>query len=341
MSEAAASGGDGSQAAPNGQPAQTQQAPTPQGQGGKDRHSNGTFAPKASAPTSTGLKDAAAQVGKPSSEKAAPAPSPTEKAEAAAEKRLKLKLKVNGKDEDWEGTEEDLQRDMQKGRAYELTVKQERQVADKARRLLQLAKDNPEAMLAELGHDFDSLAEARLSKRAQDALKSPEQLAIEERDRKIQEYEAREAQRQEEAEAAAREHMDKQLWQEAEPQWMAALQAMDLDKDAWTLREMARVGKEAHAIGYDLTPAQMAQEVRAKEEKRFTRYVANLSAERLVKKLGPAKMREILQFSVAQLQSQPAFSKPSSTPAPRTERESSTPDYVSESEWRRRLREQG
>lgn len=252
---------------------------------------------------------------------------PETSSQAAARRRLALK--VRGEEHALElddeaaaalahlyGTTPDrLDVALQKSVAGDRALKEAAQERQRAARLLEALKASPEDALAQLGIDVDELALRRLQAAAQREAMTPEERALAEREAALaareRELRSVEEQRQQQALQAEQEA----AFQAAQQNVMAALQQEGLPRSHRTIRMVADVMIGAMDAGLDLTPQQVAAEVRAQLDginedylgalpedvlsQRLAPRLQSMPAERLVALLGP-RLRDVLQHTVQQ-----------------------------------------
>lgn len=105
------------------------------------------------------------------------------------ELKKKLKLKVDGQEIEEEvdfNDEEGLKKSYQKARAFDKKAQELAEFRKEMQQLVQVLKDNPTAILQELGHNVDDLAYQHLQRKISDMSKSPEQIEKEQRDGELQ-----------------------------------------------------------------------------------------------------------------------------------------------------------
>jgi hypothetical protein len=260
-----------------------------------------------SAPKSNTAAPDTKMVGKDSEPKA---PDTAEKEARKEAERRKYKLKVDGQDEEVELTDEEISVRLQKERAAAKRMQESAELKKKFAQAVDLIKKDPFAALKDpaFGIDLEALAEQRLLEKYKLELMPEEQRKQMEMERKLKEYETKEQERtrleQEAHQRTQQEQFEAKIFQETEKTFMAALESADLPKDYETLYMMADVAKLNLDYGVELTPQQLAAEVRAKLDgysKREKSLRANLKGDKLLEYLGTDTVKEVLQASVAKL----------------------------------------
>ena len=217
------------------------------------------------------------------------------------EKR-KYTLKVDGKEEVLELDDVETTTRLQKAHAAEKRMQEAAEERKKIAGLLKYMKDDPFGAAKELGVDLDALAEKRLAEKFKVELMKPEERAQYELQKKAQEYEAKVKQYEAQEKARAEAQLAERVFKETEASFMAALKTEGVEPSYQTLYEMAQVAKDALQYGVELSPAQLATEVKsrimqanAKLEQSIRK---NLKGEELIKHLGDETVREVLRYAV-------------------------------------------
>ncbi len=231
--------------------------------------------------------------------KAPAAPTPAE------ERRHKLKLKVDGNEEEWEGTDADMARELQLSRAARKRMQEAAEKSKSVDSFMERVRKDPMNALKDpsIGVDIKELVKKQLIKEYEDEqLKAQDPREYELREAKAQ-LEAFKAEKQkaeetakEAAERQAQEEMDARVRTDLETKFIQAMEQSDLPKDRHTLAEMARVAQVNFAKGLDLTPAEMAQEVKERMDSNAKRYLSNLKGEQLAKRLGDDVVKEVQRY---------------------------------------------
>lgn len=279
-------------------PTQSKPAPAAVKPTGGPRSTDGRFSPK----------DGAVGVVKEGGE--TPEAAPTTPAE---KQRLKLALKFYGKEENWEGTEDDVKRELQLGRAERAKrEKLEAQLKERAE-FERLAKENPFEFLKRQGHDPDALMKERLRSLVDFETMSPEQQEAHQAKRKLAEVQAKLKER-EEKEAAIRQEMKMTaIKQKRIAVYGEAIKAAGVDvsnkEEAYAMvTAMAQTERDAcfdeegRRI-MEFTPQELIQETLRRQNQQFERSIAKMDAKTLMKRLGPERIKGILEASIAEFES--------------------------------------
>ncbi len=209
--------------------------------------------------------------------------------------RFKRKLKVDGREEDVDLSEDEIQREVQiakaaRKRLAELNQRTKELDAREAR-----LKEAPHEFLEKAGHDPDQWAADRLAKKAQDGLMSEEERAYRTLQDEVSQLKAEKEERTRlDQEREYKEAEDKQ-WAHTEPRLMDAIQKANLPRGADVMGRIADVGLEFLDAGMELAPEHVVQIAAERMDRDAMRYVFSLPTESLVQKLGPEREKEIVQ----------------------------------------------
>ncbi len=242
--------------------------------------------------------------------KFADAPEGTPAAEAKAEAaRRKYKLKVDGGDEEWEGTDDDIALELQKSRAAGKRFQEAAENRKQVQAALAKLKADPfsDDVKQALGVDLRAMVEERLATEYKQMLED-QNLPAEEKVKR--EYETKfEAERKarEASEAKLKtwqqEQTNQKVWTETQAHFDSALKEAGLERNHETLWHMADAARLALDGGFDLSPSQLAAEVRGRmegaQQKLHKSVIGGLKGDALLKHLGDDVAREVVQASLA------------------------------------------
>lgn len=259
----------------------------------KPRMSDGKFAPK----------DGAAGLPKPEG-------TGTETPEAPAPKRFRIPVKVRGQQEEvWEGGEEDIQRELQQGRAQARKAQELQKRIAELEEAEKLAASNPDEWLRKRGVDPDEYARKRISELINLEAMSEEQRAAlqvqQERDELAKYKQAQEAK----AKAVKEQLLTKQLRTQRVEKYSAALKATgvelgtEAEKAEMVWRMASTESRLADESGHhDFTPEELAQETvrSAKADGKF--YLSSLSTPALIQELGAERVQALLAHTIAEFE---------------------------------------
>lgn len=269
-------------------------------------------------------------------DKAAALPAPGEET-PAEKKRRTLKLKVDGKEEevDVDGMDDaELATHIQMSKAARKRMqeaadhrKELESYKSQFQQLKELGKSSPQEALEKLfGVNPREFAENYLKGiYSEEAMPEGErkhlqlQRELEAREAKIREYEEEKSRAVKEAEEArlseSRAAQDKIVHEEYQRSFAEALEVSGLPNTRETLFEMAKIAKLNLQHGIELTPQQMAHEVKKRLSGTTQAVFKNLKGAALESYLGADVVKEIVRMSVEKVRSakKPAFSAPAAS----------------------------
>lgn len=313
---AAPAGPTGAPAPKGGAPAPALKpgAPTP---GARPRANNGQFAPK----DGTGEGEGA------------PGEEPLAQKEPY---RFKRKLKVYGQEEDVDLDEDSIARELQQSRAMRKKLGDFDTTAKQARRILELAEQNPEEFLRQLKKDPDQWARERLAREAKLASMSEEERELEDLRQYKERTEQERKQSEETAEKQRKDQLRSTLRQKNEARFLEALKQSDLPKTYESLYYIAETAALGLDDGVEYSDAELAKETARRLDTLTDRYLGQMDGPALVKKLGPKRLQAILEAAVADFDAQQNFEAPTQA---REEPVAQPQEYIDGAEVERRLRE--
>lgn len=242
---------------------------------------------------------------------ATPAAAPTEPAAPKPPEKRKFKLKVDQQEVEEELSDDEVTVRLQKGRAAERRMQEAAQIRKEFAELKALAKSDPALLLKELAglEDPDAWAEQRLAaKWKRDVMPEAERKA-EDQAKELEGYKAKIAAFEAEKTQAAEAKQMAALEAQTEAAFKRAFEVSGLP---WTPEHLDAFGKIAlEALDYnmDLTPEQMAAEVKAQLGKqdnesteRAKTKLLSLKGDDLLTALGDEAVKEVIRASVAKRQ---------------------------------------
>lgn len=231
-------------------------------------------------------------------------------AETQAEKKArKYQIKVDGQEREIDldsMNDDELVKRVQLAEAAHRRMQEAAEQRKQVESLFKLLKENPIEALKNpaLGVDVRKMVEDQILREYEESqLSEPERKAkelerqLQERERKIQEYEqakASEAQRQ----------LEERVFQETQRQFVAALDAADLPRNQETIYMMADVARLNLENGIELSPAQMAAEVKDRLTQMHTHIVRGLDGEKLMSYLGDEVITKVLKYALERVKAQ-------------------------------------
>jgi hypothetical protein len=183
----------------------------------------------------------------------------------------KIKYKADGQEFEEEldlSNEQELAKKLSLAKAAQKRMQESTALKKDVETFIQLLKTNPKKVLADpnIGVDLREFANSILQEQLEEEKKTPEQKRIEELERKLQEeLEAKEKEKQDrEADEYAR--MQAEAERKYEEGFTKALEMSGLEKSPYTVTKMVDIMKNALELGYDPSPEQIAQILRARVE---------------------------------------------------------------------------
>jgi hypothetical protein len=256
--------------------------------------------------------------------------------------RFKKRIKTPSGEEDVDYSEDDLLREVQiarHARQQLAAIKKEKAeiAAERAR-----SKEAPHEFLEKAGHDPDKWAAERLAKKAQDGLMSEEERAYRTLQDEVSQLKAEKEQRvQQDQEREAKEMEDKQ-WAHTEPRLMKAIESANLPRGADVMGRIADVGIEFLDAGVELAPEHVVQIAAERLDRDATRYVLSLPAEALAQKLGPERVKALVNLHIEEFKrGQSRFADDNGAPTrPAPEQSNGKPrEFLTSADVERKARE--
>ncbi len=223
----------------------------------------------------------------------------------AAEKKI-WKLKVDGEEFDFDATDEEaVKREIMKARGAAKRFESAAQMRKEAEQIVSMLKDP--ASLREIlqdpriGVDLKKFAEDYVWEQIQESQLTPEQKAQRDKDRRLAEYEAREAKAREEG--VTRQQQEAQTRYEVgyEKKIMTALEAGGIPKSPKAIARMADYLYQAVEHGYDLSPEDLVQQVRQDYIADFTSVLGDADGDQLLALLGEANAEKLRKADLKRL----------------------------------------
>lgn len=273
-----------------------------------------------------------------------PVASPQTSAPQAPAKQ-RFKLKVDQEEFEAEYTPEQLQTELQMARAARKRMQEAADIRKKWVQIQEMAKKDPDAVLRELAGIEDTDAwklKAVEQKWKKDLMPEHERKLADlqaAHDKMQRELEAERSQRQQEWQAREQAKLEAQL----EADFKAAFEAAQLPFEGEYLERFGKLALEALEYGVELTPAQMAAEVKAQlaaeEKQRQEAYVGKfrgLKGDDLLNVLGDEVAKEVIQAALAKHNKALTSTEPPPSPKPApVEKGPTAEDLNSPAYWRR------
>ncbi len=294
--------------------------------------STATSAPSTPASTTTSAPAEGTTTVTPTNQEGAQTATPTPE-----QRRMKLKLNVYGKEEEKEYTEEEIVKEMQKGRAaskirdeaaremqqWKAQQSQVEQERAGYKQLIEALKDPNQArqILKHIGTPIEQLSQAALQEYVDYQQLTPEQRELQE----LRNWRSQEQERQQKAqkaqEAADYEQRVEHQKQQFSGKIVGAMQKLGISEtDARSSREAAhRLTYKLHAahqVGYDPTPEELAEEFLEDLKEEHRTFYGKLPGEQIFQMWGEDGLKKAQEYATGRIKQVPSVGNP---PPPATE----------------------
>lgn len=234
-------------------------------------------------------------------------PPPQVEAPTPAEKKI-WKLKADGEEFDFDASDEEaIKREIMKARGADKRFQTAAQLKKQAESFFEMLK-SPESLKKVLtdpriGVDLKKFAEDYVWEHIQEQQMTPEQKAQREKDRRLAELEAKEAQyAKNETERILQEKQ--KMWEgEYEKKFLQALETEGIPKTEQVVREMAYYTEKALENGYDLSPQEIARLVQNDLRTQFSQFVNGLNEEQFLQFVGEHNAEKLRKADIKRLKS--------------------------------------
>lgn len=216
--------------------------------------------------------------------------------------RFKRAVKVFGQEEQLDLDEDGLAREVQLGRSAQKKLKSFEDTVKRAQRIIELAGKDPDGFYAEVTQkDPAEYARERVAREAQLAAMDANERRAYDAEQKLAAYEAQEQQRQEAAAVEQKQRRAEAGRQQLSATFIPALEKAGLPKTYETLYLMAETAKLAlDRDGIEYSTDELAKETSRRLDGYTERYLANLDGTGLAKRLGPARVKLLLDYVIAE-----------------------------------------
>lgn len=245
-------------------------------------------------------------------------------AATAERKARKLQLKVDGQlsEVDLDSlSDEDLSLKLQMAEAARKRMQEAAELKKKFENAVKLIKENPFEALKDpvFGLDLEQLAEQHLAEKYRmEIMPEPERKQAE-LERRLAEFEKREATRLAELEAEQERELTERIYKETEQTFHQALEAAELPKNRETLQAMAQIAQLNLEHGIEMTPQQIAHAAGEQLKGRSQHFLRSLKGQALLSHLGPDVVKEVMRMEVARVRGQPVTPQEPAQAAPAEE----------------------
>ena len=296
--------------------------------------------------TALEAKSTSAVTPEPNTETKAAPPEPKAPATPTAAEKRKYKLKVDGKDQELELDDTEISIRLQKATAAEKRMQEAAEQRKQIQAVLEFIKKDPIAALKDpaLGIDVEKMVEERLAQRYQDEMKrqqmTPEQLKMKEIEDQLQAERAKREELEKTRAAEAKKALDEKIWADTQKSFFDAMAEEGVEQNYETIFHMAEIAKMNLEHKIELTPKQMAAEVKARmdgaREKLEKAARSTLKGDKLLSYLGQDTVNEVIQATLAKYKAKPAVAPPPAA-EPEPEVEPKRQELISSADFRRRF----
>jgi hypothetical protein len=258
------------------------------------------------------------------------------------EKR-KYKLKIDGQEREEAYSDEEVAVRLQKSLAAEKRMQEAAEVRKKWAQLQEIAKQDPATLFRELvGADPMKWAEQQVAEKWKLEVMPEQERKVYELEQQLKQYQQREQMTQKQKQAEFAKQQEAALEAQLEKDFQAAFQASELPYTPENLEVFGKIALDAHDLGMELTPAQMAAEAKRelsrRESETETKYkgkFTGLKGKELLEYLSEPVVREVLRAAVEKYKPQTSESPvPTKSRTPEYE-EPQKPKVYSPSDWRK------
>lgn len=232
----------------------------------------------------------------------------TDKQKADAKKELdkvkkKFKLKVDGKEMDWEGTDEDIQRELQLSAKARKEIQSSTELKKELARFLDVLKKDPERALSDpaIGLDVVEFAKNILNKKLEDELKSPEQIEKEKLQREVEELRAKMKEEDEQRKTQEYERLVNEAERDLEEKVQEAIESSGLPKSPYVLKRMADVMLSALENQKQISPKQAMAIVKKEMHKDMKDFFGASPEDLLEELLGSENIKRLNKRQLAKV----------------------------------------
>ncbi len=223
--------------------------------------------------------------------------------------RRKYRLKVDGKDIEEELTDDQIAVRLQKGHGAERRMQEAAEHRKQLAAWVESFKKDPWAAAKDpfIGLDLEALAEEKLTAKYERYLEeqsmTEEQRTVRQRDEELKRVNEENARYKKRDEDAAQQAFNEKVFKQTESEFTEALKEYGTDVNDEVLYEMAKLGKLNLQQKLEMTPKQVAAEVREiieRGQERLRKSVTGgLKGDRLLKHLGDDVVKEVIRASLS------------------------------------------
>lgn len=234
---------------------------------------------------------------------------------------------------------EALKKRFQLGHAAQKRMAEAKAAKAKAYEIVKAFEDDPANILERLGPKGMEAAEKFLMKKIQEQMKSPEEREYEMTKAELAKYKEQEKLAKEAEEKQKISAQEAKYAQEFQATIISALDKSQLPKTPDLVKRMAFIMSKNLELGLDLSPDELAQEVRKDQQELIKSLSKDASVEQLLEMLGPDIANKIRKYDLEKLKLKrnPVLSPDKPEVFENTEKRSKKP--VSMEEWKAQIEE--
>ena len=234
---------------------------------------------------------------------------------------------------------EALKKRFQLGHAAQKRMAEAKAAKAKAYEIVKAFEDDPANILERLGPKGLEAAEKFLMKKIQEQMKSPEEREYEMTKAELAKYKEQEKLAKEAEEKQKISAQEAKYAQEFQATIISALEKTGLPKTPDLVKRMAFIMSKNLELGLDLSPDELAQEVRKDQQELIKSLSKDASVEQLLEMLGPDIANKIRKYDLEKLKLKrnPVLSPDKPEVFENTEKRSKKP--VSMDEWKAQIEE--
>ena len=234
---------------------------------------------------------------------------------------------------------EALKKRFQLGHAAQKRMAEAKAAKAKAYEIVKAFEDDPANILERLGPKGLEAAEKFLMKKIQEQMKSPEEREYEMTKAELAKYKEQEKLAKEAEEKQKISAQEAKYAQEFQATIISALEKTGLPKTPDLVKRMAYIMSKNLELGLDLSPEELAHEVRKDQQELIKSLSKDASIEQLLEMLGPDIANKIRKYDLEKLKLKrnPVLSPDKPEVFENTEKRSKKP--VSMDEWKAQIEE--
>jgi hypothetical protein len=219
----------------------------------------------------------------------------------------KLQIKVDGEVEevDLESLDDnELTKRFQMAKAANKRMQEAAEARKQFDKFYQTLEKDPLEALKSKNIDVRKLVEEQILREYEESqMQEPERKVLQ-RQRELEAREAKIKEMETQIQAKHQTELEERVFQETRNQFLTALESANLPRSDETLYMMADIARINLDNGIDVSPQQMAAEVKNRMQVMHTNIVKDLKGEQLAQYLGDSVVAEVLKFAVEKVKAQ-------------------------------------